>query len=385
MSIDKAIFGLRFGSNEKIQPMPEELNALLDGANAADGKQRSAGDLAAFRQLIKDLTDFEHRTLQGSGRQDMRELMFYRVLGHSGFVNPGLLSAVEQYKFHLHVFLELDFKKPTSFVRSAEEEMGRLNMKRVDDVVRMARLQEMVSERKKVIAKLQVRGAEITSELRHIAQYIKDNLVRIEKRCEVSIAVLSDRNARGKLENKQIEDIKSFFKEQLRDALHHKQVTKEDLQKAREQVDVISEVLLTVIREDVNTLTTLYESIHDHVSKAAVEISFLLSSGGPGKGGVSIDRPEPFEQIGASLSRLVSAYRFELRSSQVHAEASHRQMIEEKRREMLDELFELVQKDRRARSDRRASRDRRKFSDAGYQGPERRTAKDRRAGRSRRE
>jgi len=51
---------------------------------------------------------------------------------------------VEQYKFHINTLSQLDLKKPSAFIKSAEEEIARLNPKKKDEVARKERLLVLV-------------------------------------------------------------------------------------------------------------------------------------------------------------------------------------------------------------------------------------------------
>src|SRR5208337_3767221 len=131
MAIDKTIFGLRFGANDELFPLQEDLRAFLDSPKDKNSKVLHREDLAAYNEMLENI----------------RAKMFYSALGHVSFFNQAFRSAVEQYKFHLHELRSVDFKKPTAFIKSAEEEISRLSPKKKGEAARLARLRKMVDER----------------------------------------------------------------------------------------------------------------------------------------------------------------------------------------------------------------------------------------------
>ena len=152
MTKDKSIFGLRFGSNEELAPTREELEVFLKSPKEEGRRELHGNDLATYRELLEAVEAFEqHQQQQYAAPLSFRDKMFYGVLGHSHFFSPVLASEVEQFKYHLHTLLTLDLKKPTAFIKSAEAEMSRLNPKKRDDAVKLARLHTMVDERKKTL------------------------------------------------------------------------------------------------------------------------------------------------------------------------------------------------------------------------------------------
>ncbi len=383
MTIDKTIFGLRFGSSEELYPTQEELRAFLESPKTAGGRERHNNDLARYSAQIEEVTAFERPQRQDA--RDFQRKMFYGALSHSRFFNRVLKSTVEQYKYHVHALQILDFKKPTTFIKSAEEEMSRFNPKRRDDAVKLAKLQGMVDERKKALGTLQKRWAALAEELSNIALYISDNLVKIEKLCESAVGILADPKVVRDEENRLIEDIKTHFKENLKDALHQGQVTKQHLDAAKQDVSVLSKEIAALLAEDVHALTRLFEAIRDHTKKTVHKIDSLMKEIEGKKDKNFEAHGNLFAQVGQVLVSLVSDYHFELHAAAVHTETAHKDILLEKRKEMLDRLFELLRKDRRSWSNRRSGEDRRKFNDPNYKGLERRSGRDRRSGKTRRE
>lgn len=381
MPTDKSIFGLRFGSNEKLLPSQEDLRAFLAGTT----REPRADNLAPYRKLLEEMQAFEKEQLKDAGGSDFQKKIYYGVLGRSSFVKHALKSAVEEYQFHLHALLSLDFRKPEAFIKAAEEEMGRLNLKKKEDAAKLARLKGMVEERKRTIELLGKRRAVLAAELSDIARYIRDNLVRIEKLCEASIVVLVDVQLRQKKENQLIGDLKAQFKERLRDSLHQGSITRRHLESAKEDVSLLSKEISALIREDVYAMTGLFEAIHGHVKKTANEINTLLvQTGGKESKGLE-EEAGLFSKLERALVALLSECRIELKATEVRTRTAYEDIFLEKRREMLAYLFDLLEQERRTPTDRRSAADRRKFNDPDRKGPERRSGKDRRSGKNRRD
>jgi len=379
MMIDKSIFGLRFRSNAELHPSQEELSDFLENTKKEGKQELHRDDLSTYRQLLKDIQAFEHHQLQDRARQDLRCKMFYGVLSHSHFVNPSLKSAVEQYKYFLQALIALDFKKPTVFIRSAEKEISTLNPKNHDHAVRLARLREMVDTRKETLLTLKRRWAALVEEMSNIALYIRDNLVKIEKLCEASIVVLVDFQIKQKKENQLIEEIKTHFKEHLKDSLHQGPITKQYLETVKKDVGILSKEISAIFREDVYALTGLYEAIHDHAKKITQEIDALMSTI-KGKNGKSFEDDRVLlEQVEQVLVSLVSKFHFELTATEIRTETAYKDILLEKRKEMLDYVFEVLHKERRSRGNRRKGEERRRSDDPSHKGPEQRSGKDRRS------
>ena len=151
MMRNKSIFGLRFDVNEEFSPAPEELRAFLESPKKEGRRELHGLDLARYNELLDDILAFKLYQRQNAGPQDLRGRMFYEVLSHSCFFNTALKSAVEQYKYYVHALTALNFRKPTAFIKTAREEMGRLNPKRRDEAAKLSRLQNLVDERERTL------------------------------------------------------------------------------------------------------------------------------------------------------------------------------------------------------------------------------------------
>jgi hypothetical protein len=242
----------------------------------------------------------------------------------------------------------------------------------------------MVDERKKMLKTLVRRRLALVRELGDIALYLRDNLVMIEKRCETSIVVLVDLQISRKKENQMIEDIKTHFKEQLMDSLLAGPVATQYVETIKKDVDQLSKEISYMFRDDIYALTRLFEAVHDHTKKTVLEIDTLMAKTERGKNKSLEDDRGLFTNIEKVLVSLISNYHFELKPAIIRSETAHEDILLKKRKELLDHVFELLKKERRARLERRSAEDRRKFTDLNNSRPERRKGKDRRSGKKRR-
>ncbi|HUL00455.1 MAG TPA: hypothetical protein VLX29_06315, partial [Nitrospirota bacterium] len=205
----KSIFGAPFNANETLRPTEKQLAAFLDSPSRDSGKDLAGSDLMLYRQLLKDAAALGQKDLSTGNLDDLQNHIFYGVLRFSQLAHPHLLSAVELYKYQVHMLTLVDFETPSAFIESAQKTISKLNKKKLDDVLRILRLQEMINERNKIIARLTQTSSELIIELRSIVMYIKENLIKIKKFCEASLIMLSDLSITGKKERELIEDIKS--------------------------------------------------------------------------------------------------------------------------------------------------------------------------------
>src|SRR5512135_132198 len=240
MTMNQTIFGVRTDSDENLQPTSEELAAFLESSGKDGGAESRIDALSTYRQLLKEADDFEQRQASDVAAPDIRQRILFGVLAHTQFLNSVLPSEVELYAYHMHRIESIDFKSPSTFIKSAEHEMSRLSAKRINDVMRMQRLQEMIAERKKILSTLKKQWLGITPELRRIALYVRDNLIRIEKLCETSVVILAEAGIGRTKEKQLIEDVNNYFRELLKKALHQGKITRENLEKARDEVDMMT-------------------------------------------------------------------------------------------------------------------------------------------------
>jgi hypothetical protein len=370
--------------NDKKQPKQEAVDSSLESPNGENSGALCDDDLAKYRQLLKDLDAFERHQQFDSARRDLHQQMYYRVLSHTKFVNRELLSAVELYKDRLQSLTSLDFVNPTALIKSAEKEMDNIGTSGVGDAARMAQLQTMVKAQKQSLSELKKRWLTISSELLRFACYVRDQMTAIEKLCGASIAILSDCEIARKKERQRIEEIKKHYKTQLKSDLYSNKVTWRDLESAKKEFDVLSGEIFTLGREDISALTELYTAIRDNAKKSVNSIDMLLTEIESKKNGSVKENKDLFSWVGDVLVSLLSDHHIELKASKNRIETADENIIRAIRKEVLDYLLEVVQKERRAKNDRRSLADRRKHNDPNYKGPERRKCKDRRTSQDRR-
>jgi len=384
MTNDNPIFGLRFGSNADLIPTQEDLSLFLASTKKSGRRELHGKDLVKYDHLLEELAEFESGQAEEKPPQNLRDKIFYGVLGHSQFITPALKLAVEQYKYHLQALSLLDFRKPTAFIATAEKEMGRLNPKKKDEAAKLARLRGMVEERKQLLDALTRHRATLVQELGFIVRYIRDGLVKIVKLCEASIVILVEFHLSQQEEKRLVEEIREQFKERLRDSLHQGLVSRQELEIAKRDVGILSKELSALLREDIYSLTGLYEAIHGHAREIIHEIDVFMAEIDRKKTRSRDEEQELYESVERVLVALVSKYHLSLKMSPVRSATADERMLLDKRMAIVDRLFELVKKERRARKDRRLGEDRRKFNDPNWKGPERRAGNDRRSGRNRR-
>ena len=384
MPKDTRIFGLRFESNADLNPTQDELGHFLASTQKAGSREPHSSDLARYHGLIESIREFTRKQSVGEEPQIIRDRMFYGVLGFSQFVHPVLELAVGQFKYHLHILMALDFRKPEAFIKTAKEEIAGLDPKRKSDAAKLERLRGMVEERKQALATLRRRRSDLSQELRDISQYIRDNLVRIERLCEKSIGILVDLLVSRQAEQQLIGDIKEQIKASIKDSLQLGPVPRQLLEDAKKDVDVLSREITAIVRQDIYAMTGLYEAIHEHVRRTAGAIDGLLAKTGGGRDDRGDQDLAVFMQIEQALVTLIRDYCFELKVGVVRSESAHEDVLRKKRHDLLDGIFAQFERERRTRADRRSRGDRRKYPTATLPSHERRTGKDRRSGKSRR-
>ncbi len=380
------LFGLRFDSDADLNPTAQDLRVFLDTVVRDGAAKPHRSDLERYRGLIEDLGAFLQGPRPDGVPRDAREELFYAVLGHTQFAAPGLELAVGQYKYHLHALAALDPVKPAAFIRTAEAELGKLNPKKKNEAAKHARLLGMLEERKRALGTLTVRRRALTGELRRIAGYIRENLARIEELCEASIVVLADPAIIRREQARLVGEIRERTKERLRDSLHAGRISRQDLETARQEVDVLAGEITSLVRDDIYAAAKLYEAVHDHVQEHIRRIDRLLAGIAEAADGDSGKRKDldPFVQLERVLVSLVSSYRFELKAPAVRSRTGQDEDLREARKEFVSTLVGLLNRERRASSDRRSGEDRRISRESHIRYSEKRSGKDRRTGKNRR-
>jgi hypothetical protein len=384
MSTEETIFGVRHGSNVHLYPSVEELNRFLSTPKKTDTIETHEQDLAVYREMLENVASFANERQHGEAYDYFRNRMLYGTLSHCSFFNPSLKSCVEQFKYHLHTLSTLQFKKTSAFITSAEQEISRLNPNKKTDAVKLAWLQGLVNERKRNFETLQKHRAELVHELRDIAQYISVNLGKIAQRCRKAIAILRDLQNAGQEEQRLVEEIKTRFKDDLRQALRQNLVTHKDLEAAKKDASVLAQEIALLLREDVKALTALYESIQQHTRKSAGDIDMLLRWAESSNDLAFEELVSLFRKIEKVLVTLASNHDFRVKAPATLSATARRDILVETRAMMHHGLFKQLWKERRVQAERRSGRDRRLSRYASVGASERRRVADRRSGKERR-
>jgi hypothetical protein len=278
----------------------------------------------------------------------------------------------------------MDFKKPAMFIASAEQEMQKLNPKKQQDVIKLARLRGLVNERKRTLEALQRDRIDLASELLEIARYISENLSKIADLCRSVIGALGSANTKGTEERCFLEEITTRFQEALKNAPRGGAMTPADLNSAKRDAAILSQEFAELLREDISALSGLYEAIQNHTRQAAQKIGSLVGAIEKSKGRLLEEEARTFRTIEEALVSLLTDHDFQLQVSTTRSQTLRRDILVERRSEMLDSLLQQVQQERRGRYERRSGKDRRTAGEENYQGLERRRGRDRRAGKKRR-
>lgn len=331
------IFGLRFGSNEQIQPSPQELRAFLTAPKKAGAKTTPADDVAAFSRLLDGIAAFEAGKKHGVTQGDYQTKLTLGALSHSKFFSPGLKTAVEHYLFQRAAFEAIDLRKPAVFIKSAEEEIAKLNPKKKDDLAKIERLRSLADQRAKDLAALTARRAAVAEELGKIAGYLADNLELVRKRCEAFIVRLVSLQVGGEKKNQLIEEIKTHYKEQVRDALLLGPVTKSYVEELQTEVANLSAQLSQTLLEDIYAMTRLFEAVHDHAKSVVDRLRAGLASRKPPAGGTE------FDVLDKAVGGLMTDFKFDPpKLAEMAAASDHDRLLIDKRNEMLNHLFSLL-------------------------------------------
>ncbi len=339
MTADKNIFGLRFRSNERLQPSNDELKLFLDSPKKKDKAALHSDDMAAYRTLLTTV-----KSLENGQENSFSDRILYGVLSHSHLVKLAVKLAVTQYKFHLHTLSELDLNKPVAFIRSAEEEIAKLNPKKKSETARKERLLGMIEERKQASDVLKKRWLALAEELGHIIEYIRNNLARIEKLSEEAIDILVGDQIGRKKEIDLIEDIKTEFKERLRESLHQGTISKEQLATVKKEVADLSKRTADILRGDVYAMTQLYEAIHEFSKNIFHALDNVMDELKRIKHASYDEDLKLYTQAENILISFTSDCHFEIKAIDTGAETEHEGILIEKRRAMLDHLFDLLRK-----------------------------------------
>jgi hypothetical protein len=343
LSMDISIFGLRFKSNEALQPSPDDLSTFLASPRASGAPGQHRDDFAVFIRYRELVETYEREQKQGVGRLEFSERRLLGVLSHIGFFKPAFRVAIEEYKYHNHQLVLLDFNKPGTFIRSAEEEIGKLNPKKRDDLQKIVRLQDLIKNRRKDLEVLLRRRRMIAGELYHIAEYVRDNCVKVQQLCESAIVRLAKLHIGGEKTGQMIEDLKQQYKEQVREHRQMGAITPEYLESVKAEVAQLSQRLTRNVLEDIYFLTKIYEDFYEHAKNGAGQLGDLLVLADRVRKKDTNDEDLLFTRIEQVLIALISEFRIDAKPvDQPGGSERQEEFLLEKRRELLDHIFLLL-------------------------------------------
>jgi hypothetical protein len=346
--MDTSIFGLRFKSNEALQPDAVNIAAFLSLPRTPGAKETHRDVFENFSHYQDLVAQSENGSYAGLGRQDFGERILLGVLSHTRFFQPALRIAIEEYLYHHHQLLQLDFNKPEKFIRSAMDELGRLNPKKREDQQKMARLQVMLDQRKADLESLTMQRRMLIGELCHIAAYVRDNIVKVQQLCEDSIASLARLQVGGKKTEQLIEDIKEHFKGEVRDRRQMGAVTPDYLETVKAEVAELSQLLKRQVLEDIFVVTGAYESFFEHAKRHAALLTDLTARAEQSRRNDKVRDDRVFTEIERVLITLVTECRPAMKpSARTEAAARHEDLLRDRRREMIDYVFILLKDQRK--------------------------------------
>jgi hypothetical protein len=384
MTNETTIFPPRAEERTKIAPTQEALDAFLETPAKDNARKPHGYDLARYRFLLSEISDFERRSPTARSEMNLGDLALYGSLSRSKFFNRELLNAAARYKYHLLQLLAVDFKTPLAFIQNAEREIGRLNKKKLDDVFRMKRLHEMIVERNEIIKKLAGPWSEQAAELIAVAKYIRENLPGVIALCERAGAVIGDASVAKKQRSLLAEELKFYIKDRTKQSLHDGKLNKDILEKAKKDYDALTDECATLVNEDAAVVKSVYDAVRNHAIKAETELRDLVAAIEQCGLADHLETNRLMQSAGRVITTLIADFRFEAHLPHQRSDEPHGTVIMAKRRERLLDLLDESGADRRNASDRRTSVDRRKPGPSNYTGEERRKGNERRIGNGRR-
>ena len=152
----------------------------------------------------------------------------------------------------------------------------------------------------------------LADELLQIGRYVRDNLVQIVKLCKASIVILVEVQVSGTMEARLIKDMTEDFKAQLRAARADGGMRRSTLDVSVRRGHALPGDFHGLVRDDVYSITRLYEAIHEHASTAVNRIDALMTEAKKTIQRSHEDDVALFSKLEQALLALVSDYHFEL-------------------------------------------------------------------------
>jgi hypothetical protein len=196
--------------------------------------------------------------------------------------------------------------------------------------------------------------------------------------------VLYDRTLAEQIEKRLVEDIKEYFRYDLKSNRNRQSLTPEFLEAVKGDVAILGQEVVFVRREIAAAAAKLYDSLFQHTGAIAREIDSLLRQLGK-KSGNNDEDEKIFGEIAQQLLVLVTGYRLDAAIPERLTATPYNDVFADKKRDALVSVIDLVQGERRAFTNRRSGQDRRKFRLILADTADRRSNQDRRSGRDRRD
>jgi hypothetical protein len=378
-----SVFGLRIGMNDALSPAHAELSSFLAGIRSAGDARATA--IARYTRMLDQIAEF--RRLEQGARLKLRfqPHLFYRTLDHCRFFSPELLAAVAEFAFHLAALREIDFRKPEAFIRTAQQELQLLSVKKRADAVKIAKLTDLLASRTEMLAELRRRRSDLAREQMHIALYIRDNLAKIAAQCEKCAAMLADKGHTSRAIDDLTADVTNRFRDRLRTAHREGPVTREQVDAAKKDVEILSREITDLAGGVFPSLAGLFKAMASHAGFFAQSINTLVAEANAAARSDFEREKSALGKLEETLIALISRYHLEVAVAEPTTTTAHKSMFLELRMELLDHAFAVADSDRRSTPDRRAGRERRRASGAASGQPAaKRSGGDRRAVKKRR-
>jgi hypothetical protein len=184
--------------------------------------------------------------------------------------------------------------------------------------------------------------------LYHIAVYIRDNVVMVQRLCEGAIARLAELQVGGKKTGQMIEDLKEQFKAQVRERRQLGSITPEYLESVKAEVAQLSQRLAQSVLEDLYFVTRIYEGFYEHAKNGAGRLEDPLGWADRVRKKDGNDEDQLFARIEQVLVSLISEFRIDVEpAGGPGGSGRHEELLLEKRRELLNHIFLLLREKRK--------------------------------------
>lgn len=188
----------------------------------------------------------------------------------------------------------------------------------------------------------------LTGELCHIAVYVRDNIVMVQQLCEDAIARLVKLQVGGEKTGQLIEDIKALFKDQVREHRQLGTVTPEYLESVKAEVAQLSQRLTQLVLGDIAAVAGMFEELYEYAKKNSALLSELIGRAERAWKDGTVRDNQAFTRLERVLVALISEFRPDVKApAQAGAGERHGDLLRDRRREMLDHIFQTLREQRK--------------------------------------